>query len=90
MSVYSGYERNLILFSTWLKCMSFYTMLSSLLMSVFILCVFPCVSVFVCTGKSHGEQAQRDDGQRKSVHPRTTDKLHGTYRHAHLQVRKRN
>lgn len=46
-----------------------------------------CVCVFVCAGKSHGEQAQRDDGQRESIHPRTTDKLHGTYRHAHLQVR---
>lgn len=41
-----------------------------------------CVRV----GKSHGEQAQWDDGQGKSIHSRTADQLHGAYRHAHLQV----
>lgn len=40
----------------------------------------------LCAGESHGEQAEWDDGQRESIYPRTTDQLHGAYRHAHLQV----
>ncbi len=59
---------------------SFYAIMSTFLMSVL------CVCVCVCAGKGHGEQAQWDDGPGESVHPRTTDKLHGTYRHAHIQV----
>lgn len=62
--------------------------------AIVIFCYLDLIPLFVCvcvclltlTGKSYGEQAQWNDGQRKSLHPRTADKLHGTHCHANLQV----